>query len=80
MSSDEPRIDGRFLMALQWIIKCDEDSTKAKFAITRGDYGSAYGYATRMRESIRQLLEVDRVLRESDTDVAERERIAKDSK
>lgn len=61
-------ISDRHISALKWLGKANEDLSKAiQFALDR-KYFQAYGSATRVQESIRQLLEVDKDLTLQDKD------------
>lgn len=65
--------------ALWRLNKIIEDTNKSKDALDKGDFKTAYSFYTRIEETVR-LIRAEGNLKQSDTDVLDRERIAKDSK
>ena len=62
-------ISEKHMSALRWLAKANTDLAEAIQSVTNKQYATAYSKALRVRESIRQLLEVDRDLTSDDCDV-----------
>lgn len=59
-------ISDSHLSALKWLAKADYDLSRAIQSMLDRRYQDAHGEASRVRESIRQLLEVDQDLTDKD--------------
>ena len=62
------QISDKHRSALCWLSKANGDLAKAIHAMTDGKYQTAYSKSERVRESMRQLLDVDRNLTMDDRD------------
>jgi len=59
-------ISDRHHEALQFLAKANEDIVKAEQAILDDKFADAYGFATRVSESMRQIFEVQKDLTNDD--------------
>lgn len=62
-------ISDRYMSALRWLTKANIDLAEAIHSVANKKYAVAYSKVLRVKESIRQLLEVDQDLTAEDHDV-----------